>query len=81
MPVCLTPNWLDRYVRERRTGRVGKVTADLQEGEYDLLAVWFGPGQWNRYEPNEWSKAYLFDLLELGYDTVESARACSTDAD
>lgn len=57
-------NWRGKWVRDRRTGLIGKVTADLPDADCDLLAVYFGPGQWNRYEPNVWSKEHLFDLVE-----------------
>jgi hypothetical protein len=57
-------NWRGRWVRDKRTGRIGKVTADLPDPDIDLLAVFFGPGTWNRYEPNAWSKEHLFELVE-----------------
>lgn len=43
---------------------VGKVTADLPDPAYDVLSVYFGPGQWNTYYPNRWSKDNLFDVVD-----------------
>lgn len=65
--------WLGRRVRDKRTGAIGKVTADLTEPGYDLLAVLFGSGQWNRYEPNAWSKEHLFELIEDEVDAPTEA--------
>ena len=75
----MSEEWLGRYVRERSSGRIGKVTADLVEGEYDLLGVWFGPREWHRYEPNQWSKDHLFEVLdtEAGADLDTVRRAFS----
>lgn len=56
-------NWAGFWVRDRRTGAVGKVTADLPDAEFDLIAVYFGPGQWNTYKPCAWSKEQLFELI------------------
>ena len=59
--VVATVCWLGRRVRERASGRIGKVTADLPED--DLIAVFFGLGAWNTYTPNAWSKANLFEVI------------------
>lgn len=56
-------DWLGTHVRERATGRVGIVTADLPDADHDVLAVYFGPGRWNTYVPNQWSKAHIFDRI------------------
>lgn len=55
--------WLGRCVRDKRSGLLGTVTADLPEPEHDALAVEFGPGQWHSYHPNLWSKEHLFELV------------------
>jgi hypothetical protein len=57
-------NWLGRRVRDKYTGAIGKVTADLPDPDHDVLAVYFGPGQWNSYHPNTWSKEQLFELID-----------------
>ena len=59
-------NWLGYRVRHKRTGEVGTVTADMPDTDHDVLAVDFGPGQWNSYHPNAWSKEHLFELIDIG---------------
>lgn len=65
-------DWLRRRVRLKATGRVGTVTADLSNADADVLAVWFGPGEWNVYRPNAHAKAELFELVDG--DEADGAR-------
>lgn len=59
-------DWLGKTVRERATGRVGVVTADLPAPEYDddVLAVYYGPDAWHTHTPNAYAKAELFEVVE-----------------
>ena len=60
----VSDDWLGRRVLEKASGRIGKVTADLEIPCHDVLAVFFGPGQWNSYQPCAWSKANLFEVID-----------------
>lgn len=55
--------WLGKLVRDKRDGDVGRVTADLPDEGYDVLAVFFRDGKWVTHQPNQWAKDNIFELV------------------